>query len=813
MVTATFGPMPSPYTVGFENLSNKDVERVGGKNASLGELLSALHAKGIRIPAGFATTTDGFREFLHYNHLEKPLAEILSRLDTVQFSNLRKIGTQARQLLANARLPEDFAQEILQAYRKMCVQVGKEIAVAVRSSASAEDLPTASFAGQHSSFLGVSGEHALLKAVQDCFVSLYNDRAIHYRIDKGFAHEEVALSVGVQQMVRTDLGASGVIFTLDPDSGFRDVVVITGIWGLGENLVQGTVTPDEYHVYKQGLLKGKRCILSKKTGGKEQTMVFTAQGAVESAVTVNLPTPESRRKIQVLSDSEIEQLARWSISIEEHYRLPMDIEWARDGISGALYILQARPETVHARKDPLIVNEYTLLERGEVIARGTAVGNGIVSGKARILQSPEEVDQLEQGDILITGITNPDWDPVLKKAGAIVTARGGRTSHAAIVARETGSIALVGCGDEVLSVRNGELLTVCCAEGKTGTLYRGALRWTEQEHDFRNLKLPRTSALLILGDPGKAYTYAMYPSAGVGLLRLEFIISNSIGIHPMALVHTGKISDPVIRQEIAERTEGYASPAAYFTEKLAQAVGTIAAAFYPREVLVRMSDFKSNEYAHLLGGNHFEVQEENPMIGFRGASRYYHDNYREGFGLECAAMRIVREEMGLDNVQLMIPFCRTPEEGRKVLQLMAENGLRRGEQGLKVYVMAEIPSNILMAREFAAVFDGFSIGSNDLTQLTLGVDRDSALLAPLFDENNAAVKQLIAEVIRVAHDCRRKTGLCGQAPSDDPAFAAFLIRQGIDSIAFNPDAFVRGIRHMLAAEGERTETLSGEKAF
>ncbi len=419
MVRATFGPMPSAYTIGFENLSNKDVERVGGKNASLGELLSALHTKGIRVPAGFATTTDGFRAFLRFNRLEKPLADILAGLDTVQFSNLREIGTQARQLLANARLPEDFAQEILQAYRKMCVQVGKEIAVAVRSSASAEDLPTASFAGQHSSFLGVSGEHALLKAVQDCFVSLYNDRAIHYRIDKGFTHEEVALSVGVQQMVRTDLGASGVIFTLDPDSGFRDVVVITGIWGLGENLVQGTVTPDEYHVYKQGLLKGKRCILSKKTGGKEQTMVFTAQGAVESAVTVNLPTPESRRKIQVLSDSEIEQLARWSICIEEHYRLPMDIEWARDGISGALYILQARPETVHARKDPLIVNEYTLLERGEVIARGTAVGNGIVSGKARILQSPEEVDQLEQGDILITGITNPDWDPVLKKAAPL----------------------------------------------------------------------------------------------------------------------------------------------------------------------------------------------------------------------------------------------------------------------------------------------------------------------------------------------------------------------------------------------------------
>jgi pyruvate,water dikinase len=791
--------MKNNYTIPFVDISYGDVAKVGGKNASLGEMISKLSGKGIAVPDGFATSTDAFRLFLDENKLNEELSQILNELDTADFSNLNDVGAAARALLTKATLPESLRAEIIAAYKKLCDENGIVVEVAVRSSASAEDLPTASFAGQHDSFLNVRGEEDVVKAVQKCYISLYNNRAIKYRIDNGFEHVHVALSAGVQLMVRADLSCAGVAFTLEPESGFRDVVVITGVWGLGENIVQGAVTPDEFHVFKPTLKIGKNAILSKKLGSKAKTMIYSQEHEGSNPLR-NIETPLAKQKEFVLNDDEIETIGRWSVIIEEHYQCPMDIEWAKDGKSGKLFIVQARPETVHSQKDPLVMKEYSLKSKSAVLVKGNAVGSGIASGKARILSSPADSHLLQQGDVLVTDITNPDWDPILKKAAAIITNKGGRTSHAAIVAREVGAVAIVGTGNATTVIKDGQEITISCAEGKTGVVYDGILPWEERKLDFRNIKMPRTAPMLILGDPDKAYRFSFYPNKGIGLMRLEFIITSSIRIHPMALVKYDELKDETVKKEIDEITAGYDTKTHFFVDKLAQAVATIGAAFYPKDVIVRMSDFKSNEYANLIGGKEFELKEENPMIGFRGASRYYNERYKEGFRLECEAMKKVRNEMGLTNVKLMIPFCRTVEEGKKVVGLMEEYGLKRGDEGLEIYVMAEIPSNVILAEEFAKVFDGFSIGSNDLTQLTLGLDRDSALLSDIFDENNPAVKSMIAEVIQKAKKAGVKIGLCGQAPSDFPEFAKFLIDQGIDSISFNPDALIKGVENMLEAE-------------
>lgn len=780
----------------YSEIGKEDLNVVGGKNASLGEMIRNLGPEGIRIPEGFATTADAFRFFLREHDLERQIGDILRTLDTTGYGNLQAVSRSIKTLIRSSSLPEPLEASIRLNYRMLCEQHQRELDVAVRSSATAEDLPGASFAGQHDSYLNIRGESALLEAVLDCFASLYNARAIKYRIDNGFEHGKVALSAGIQRMVRSDMSSSGVCFTIDPETGFRNSIVITGCWGLGENIVQGAVIPDEFHVFKPAIGQYPRCILSRKKGTKAKTLVYREQGSG----TINQDTPPERQKAWTLNDSEIAQLAEWALIIERHYGMPMDIEWAKDGLTQELFIVQARPETVHGTRDPRLVREYTVLKKGETLVTGNAVGSGLACGTARILRSPAEAAKLQAGEVLVTDITNPDWDPVMKKAAAIVTNKGGRTSHAAIVARELGALALVGAAGATDRIRDGDLITLDNSQGKTGRIYAGKAEWKERELDFRNVRMPRTRPQLIVADPEKAYKFSFYPNEGVGLMRMEFVINTTIRIHPMALVRYDQLKDAQARQTIAELTEGYEDKTQYFVDKLAEATGTIAAAFYPKDVIVRMSDFKSNEYADLIGGREFESDEENPMIGFRGASRYYNERYREGFRLECAAMKRVREEMGLKNVKLMIPFCRTVEEGRKVVALMETFGLRRGEDGLEIYVMAEIPSNVILAEAFAGVFDGFSIGSNDLTQLTLGVDRDSAVISDLFDENNPAVRSMIASVIRTARTCGAKIGLCGQAPSDQPAFAAFLVESGIDSIAFNPDALLKGIDNMNRAE-------------
>jgi pyruvate,water dikinase len=791
------------FIIPFDQLGIGDVGKVGGKNASLGEMVVQLSSMGIRIPDGFATTAAAFRIFLRENGLEEVIQTELAKLDRQYFTNLQSVSTQIKTRIFGASLPKELADQVIAAYRELAKGSVKELGLAVRSSATAEDLPGASFAGQHDSFLNVKGEKGLLKKVLACFASLYNARAIKYRYDKGFSDSSIALSVGVQRMVRADLGSSGVLFTLDPESGFDQVVVLTGCWGLGENIVQGTVIPDEFVVFKPTLLQGKRAILSKKMGSKSKTLVYAEDGGV-----VNRDTSVKKQEQWVLQEVEVEQLARWALLIEKHYQMPMDIEWAKDGITGNLYIVQARPETIHAGKDSLIQTEYTLLEQGKVLVTGVAIGSGISSGKIRILHSPEEGHLLEEGEILLTEITNPDWDPVLKRAAAIITTKGGRTSHAAIVARELGTLALVGAEGAFKALQTGDLVTLSNASGKLGIIYEGSLKWKETLHDFRGLQLPHTQAQLILADPEKAFSTALFPNQGVGLMRMEFVIANSIRIHPIALVHWEELKNKKEKGEIAKICRGYADKKEYFVDTLAQAVGTIAAAFYPKEVLLRMSDFKSNEYAHLLGGSQFEVDEENPMLGFRGAFRYTHERYKAAFLLECEAVKRVREDMGLTNLNVMIPFCRSPEEGKKVRDLMGSVGLKQKKNGLKLYVMAEIPANVIQAAEFAEIFDGFSIGSNDLTQLTLGVDRDSEIMGDIFDETNPSVLWMIAELIRVAKPKGKKVGLCGQAPSDLPEFTQYLIAQGIDSISFQVDALLSGIQTMLAAEKKLNKTQS-----
>lgn len=761
--------------------------------------MGRLSAQGIRVPDGFATTAAAFWTFLDFNLLWEHLYQLLQGLDRNNFSNLREIGLQARTLILQGRMPDVIAQEIIRAYRQLSGP--DDIAVAVRSSATAEDLPQASFAGQHESYLNITGEKELVAAVQRCFASLYTDRAIKYREDNGFAHEKVALSAGVQKMVRSDKACSGVAFTLEPESGFRNIIHLSGVWGLGENLVQGTVTPDEFFVFKTTLEQGKKSIIQKKLGEKAQTMVYNDAGPLP---TINIETPVEKRDQFVLNDVEVTRLAQWALAIEQHYQKPMDIEWAKDGITGELFIIQARPETVQSAKNPFVVHQYELTEKGELLTTGNAVGSKVATGRARLLQHPSEGDKLQKGDIIVTDLTSPDWDPVLQRAAAIITNKGGRTSHASIVARELGVPAVVGCGDATGKITDGEWITVSCCEGKTGSVYRGKLGFRELVNDFSNLHKPHyVEVMLIAGDPDQAFRLSFYPNDGIGLLRLEFIINHFIQVHPMALVQFASLKDGETKNRIDAITHHYPAKEEYFVDRLSQGIATMAAAFYPKDVIVRTSDFKTNEYAHLLGGEEFEPKEENPMLGFRGASRYYHPLYKKGFRLECLAIKKVREEMGLTNVKVMIPFCRTLDEGRRVIEVMKEHGLDRSlDPTLEIYMMAEIPGNVLLAAEFARIFDGFSIGSNDLTQLALGIDRDSAIVSPLFNEQDPAVKMLIGTVIAKARKAGVKIGLCGQAPSDYPEFARFLLEQGINSISFNPDALLKGIENLVTAEAD-----------
>lgn len=788
----------------FMDIGISDINAVGGKNASLGEMYNQLTSKGVGIPNGFATTASAFWKFLKENDIQEALENIMSGLDKIEYTNLALIGERARSLILKSELSQTFSKKIIGSYENLCGH--NEMAVAVRSSATAEDLPDASFAGQHDTFLNIKGEKALLKAVKKCFASLYTDRAIKYREDKGFLHKDIALSVGVQLMVRSDKGCSGVGFTIEPESGFENVILLSGVWGLGENIVQGTINPDEFYVFKPGLKKGKNPIIQKKLGDKKLTMVY-ASGAEKTSI-VNINTPAAKQEQYVLTDEEIVRLGKWAVLIEEHYKKPMDIEWAKDGISNKLYITQARPETVHQNKTKNIHIQYRLLEEGEVWVRGNAVGSKIKTGKAVLLNSPKEAKQLTTDSIIVTDTITPDWDPLLKQVGGIITNKGGRTSHAAIVARELGVPAIVGCGNATQSIKNGEQMTMSCAQGKTGYVYQGALSFDTQEIDFSGIKMPKTEAKLILADPENAFQLSFYPNNGVGLLRMEFIITHKVKVHPMALVNFNAVKDEATRTEIEKLTRNYSNKSDYFIDQLSQGIATIAAAFYPKEVIVRLSDFKTNEYANLIGGADFEPLEVNPMLGFRGAARYYSNLYKDGFALECAAIKKVRETMGLTNLKVMVPFCRTIKEGKRVLSVMEENGLKRGENGLEIYTMVEIPSNVILAKEFSEIFDGFSIGSNDLTQLTLGIDRDSELMGNLFDENDLASKRMITMAIKSAKMTNTKIGLCGQAPSDHPEFAQFLVDEGIDSISFNPDALLQGIENIN--KGEKNRALAKE---
>ncbi len=780
----------------FNEISIKDVDTVGGKNASLGEMHNQLTSKGVAIPNGFATTSYAFWEFLKDNKIEAPLKQLLTKLKRKDYSNLETIGEQARELILKGSFSSAFNQDIIKSYT--CLNNKGLKAVAVRSSATAEDLPDASFAGQHETYLNIKGEVALLEAVKKCFASLYTDRAIKYREDKGFEHHTIALSVGVQLMVRADKGCSGVGFTIDPESGFENVIVLSGVWGLGENIVQGTVNPDEYYVFKPSLAKGKYPIIQKKMGDKKLTMIYANKQ--KNKTIVNSKTPSNKQLQFVLTDEEIIKLSNWAKLIEDHYQKPMDIEWAKDGITNQLFITQARPETVHQIRNRSIHMEYQLLEKGEIISKGNAVGSKIKVGKACFLKSPKDIDYLAPNTIIVTDTITPDWDPLLKQVAGIVTNKGGRTSHAAIVARELGVPAIVGCGNATHNIKNGTMITISCAQGKTGYIYLGQLAFKKEEIDFSNIKMPNTEIKIILADPENAFPLSFYPNDGVGLLRIEFIITHNVKIHPMALVKFDELTDIPLKKEITKITETYKDKKEYFVDKLSQGIATIAAAFYPKEVIVRLSDFKTNEYANLIGGKDFEPHEENPMLGFRGASRYYNVLYKAGFALECQAIKKVREQMGLTNLKVMIPFCRTLEEGKKVIATMVKNGLKQSENGLEIYTMIEIPSNVILAQKFAEIFDGFSIGSNDLTQLTLGIDRDSELMGELFNENDPAAKQMIKMAIQSAKKTQTKIGLCGQAPSDFPEFATFLVKEGIGSISFNPDALLQGIENINKAE-------------
>jgi pyruvate,water dikinase len=796
------------YTLPLSQVRLKDIAQVGGKNASLGEMISQLHTAGIEVPGGFAVTVSSYREFLDWNKITETLGALLRTIDKHSLSNLPEVALQCRALVTKAILPEQVKNAVLDSYRLLKGQQ-MDWPVAVRSSATAEDLPSASFAGQHDSFLNINGEEAVLSAVKQCYVSLFNDRAVKYRIDNGFEHMQVGLSVGIQTMIRADEGSAGVIFTIDPETGFKNAIYITGAWGLGENVVQGAVNPDEFWVFKPTLLQGKYPIISRRLGEKEYAMLYDEKAASGKPVK-NVETPASKRAAWCLSDAEVLQLAHWSYAIEKHYGQAMDIEWVKDGLSNKMYILQARPETVHGKEDHKQIISYQLTGTGKQLCKGKAVGKKIISGRACIINHMGEAYKLQKGDILVADTTNPDWNALMRKAVSIVTSKGGRTSHASIVARELGIPAVVGTGNATTAITDGQLITVVNSKGEEGIVLEGAVPYEIVSADLSTLASTRTTPLFILADPDKAFELSFFPAGGVGLLRMEFIINNSIMIHPMALVQFDQLTPGAVKEKIALLTAGFDNKEAYFVHHLSEAVAKVAAAFYPRPVILRMSDFKTNEYASLIGGIDYEPAEENPMIGFRGASRYYDERYLPGFALECQAVLRIRNEMGLDNVKLMIPFCRTTAEAKKVLKTMEGFGLKRGENGLEIYVMIEIPANVVLADQFAQLFDGFSIGSNDLTQLTLGLDRDSAIVSHLFDENNEAVKLLIGQAIAAAKKANIRIGLCGQAPSDFPEFCRFLVEQGIDSISFTPDAFLNGVEQI--AKAERSLGIGNNKA-
>ncbi|MCK8462457.1 phosphoenolpyruvate synthase [Aliiroseovarius sp. S1339] len=784
------------HVVNFTNVNRGDVGLVGGKNASLGEMIGALQPKGILVPPGFATTSDAFRSYLASNDLNGAIGQQLDALAGGKIT-LQTAGKRIRALILGGDWPDEIAEAIATHYRALSEAANEaNVPVAVRSSATAEDLPDASFAGQQETFLNVSGEAALLDACKRCYASLFTDRAISYRQVKGFAHEHVALSVGVQQMVRAEDGGSGVMFSIDTESGFPDAVLINAAWGLGENVVQGAVDPDEYQVFKLFLDKPDLTpILEKRLGAKAIKMIHGRDGAPR-----NVPTSKAERQSFVLSDPEILSLARQAKIIEDHYGQPMDMEWARDSVTGTLYIVQARPETVQSRADMGTLKSYEVIDPGEVLLTGLSVGSAAVAGRVSIIESADDIGRFVDGSVLVTGTTDPDWVPIMKRAAAIVTDHGGRTSHAAIVSRELGLPAIVGCGNATHLLHDEQDVTVSCAGGEEGVVTAGLSDIKITEEALEALPETKTKVMLNLANPSAALRWWRLPVDGVGLARMEFVVNSAVRIHPMALAHFERVTDETARAEIAHLTAGYASKPDYFVDRLARGLSRIAAFCYPKPVIVRMSDFKTNEYADLLGGRDFEPHEENPMLGFRGASRYYSDHYRDGFALECQAIARLRTQMGFDNVIVMIPFCRTPEEADKVLAVMAEHGLERGRDGLEVYVMCEIPANVVRAEEFAQRFDGFSIGSNDLTQLTLGIDRDSDALAPLFREDDPAVLWMIETVIAKAHEVGSKVGFCGQAPSNDPDYARHLVKFGIDSISVTPDSFVQVLRNVSDAE-------------
>ena len=792
------------YVLWFSELSNDDVALVGGKNASLGEMYRELTAKGVKVPNGFAITAEAYRYVMDQANAWPKLQQALDGLNVEDVDDLARRAQLAREIVYSAPLPEELAAQITAAFSALKEEYGSELTVAVRSSATAEDLPTASFAGQHETFLNIDGEARLLDAVRRCFASLFMDRAIRYRIDNGFDHFKVFLSVGVMKMVRADLATSGVTFSLDTESGFRDVVFITGAYGLGENVVQGTVDPDEFYVFKPTFNAGHRAVLRRTLGGKEIRMVYASAAGRER--TRNVPTPKEDQRRFCLSDEEVMELADAAIKIENHYSaraghpMPMDVEWAKDGLDGKLYIVQARPETVASRRTAGLLEEYVLEGKGQVRAQGRAVGGKIASGVARVITDVAQLNQFRPGEVLVADTTAPDWGTVMKTAAAVVTNRGGRTCHAAIVAREIGIPAVVGCDSATETIRTGDEVTVSCVEGDTGHVYAGRLPFQTIRTDLSSLPRPQTRLMVNLGNPDVAFQTSFLPTDGVGLARMEFIVAEHIKVHPMALVHPERVDDLQVREEIARLTRTYERPADYFVRQLAEGVATIAAAFYPKPVIVRMSDFKTNEYASLLGGRWFEPNEANPMIGFRGASRYAHPSYAEGFALECEAMKRVRDAMGLTNVKLMIPFCRRTQEAETVLETMARQGLRRGENGLEIYVMCEIPNNVVQIDAFSKLFDGFSIGSNDLTQLVLGVDRDSEIVAFDFDERDPGVKEMIRQTVEGARRNGRHSGICGQAPSDYPEIAEYLVEIGIDSISLNPDTLLKTTRHVLEVE-------------
>ncbi len=789
----------------FETLGIEDLDEVGGKNANLGEMVRNLKTRGIRVPNGFAITSDAYWRFVDHNHLRARVHELLHDLDHDDLSELKRRAGLVREAYLNAEFPEELKTAILEAYRTLNSTRGHRRDVAVRSSATAEDLPNASFAGQQETFLNIQDEAHLIESIQKCFASLFTDRAIAYRKHANFDHFKVALSVGIQEMVRSDLGVSGVMFTIDTESGFRDAVITNASYGLGENVVQGNVNPDEYIVFKPTLQEGKSPILKKKLGTKESRMIYAEDGkkGVE-----NIDVSHEERTRFALTDAEILSLAKAACTIEAHYSekskhpTPMDIEWAKDGITGEIYIVQARPETVQSQKVRATSLQYSLLEKGPVLITGRSVGEKIATGRVRVIESAAQISELKRGEILVTDRTDPDWEPAMKLASAIVTNRGGRTCHAAIIARELGIPAVVGTESGTKLLQNGMEVTVSSAEGECGYVYQGKLAFETKEHIQVTTDGLETKVMLNLGNPEEAFKISFVPNEGVGLARLEFIIGNGIKIHPMALLRYPNLKDESAIKQIDELTIGYSNKSDYFVTKLAEETGTLAAAFYPKDVIVRMSDFKSNEYANLIGGREFEPTEENPMIGFRGASRYSHPRYQEGFALECKAMKKVRDEMGLFNLKLMIPFCRTLEEARLVVNELAKNGMVRGENGLQLYMMCEIPSNVILIEEFGEYFDGFSIGSNDLTQLTLGIDRDSELIATSFDERNPAVKKMISHAIKHARKNGKKIGICGQAPSDYPEFADFLVKEGIHSMSLNPDSVTKTIPVVRSAEFE-----------